>query len=119
MPITTDKIQVGKYQWFYRQTEVKSDRTPIVFLHGLPSHSYTWRQIMTLLADENIPSIAPDWLGCGFSDKPSQKDFAYSPEAFMTALGELIETLKLENFYLAAQGFLGSCLLYTSPSPRD
>ena len=108
MPITTDKIQVGKYQWFYRHTELNSERTPVLFLHGLPSHSYTWRQLMSLLADEDIPSIAPDWLGCGFSDKPSQKDFAYTPEAFQTALGELIEILKLEKFYLVVQGFLGS-----------
>lgn len=108
MPITTDKVQVGKYQWFYRQTDIKSDRTPILFLHGLPAHGYTWRQLMSLLADANIPSIAPDWLGCGFSDKPKQKDFAYTPEAFQTALGELIETLKLEKFYLVVQGFLGS-----------
>jgi len=108
MPITTEKVQVGNYQWFYRQTDIASDRTPILFLHGLPSHGYTWRQLMSLLADEDIPSIAPDWLGCGFSDKPNQRDFAYTPEAFQAALGELIEALKLEKFYLVVQGFLSS-----------
>lgn len=116
MSIKTDKIQAGKFQWFYRQTELKSDksddtgtlRTPVLFLHGLPSHSYTWRQIMSILADENIPSIAPDWIGCGFSDQPNQRDFAYTPEAFLTGLTELVSALKLEKFYLVVQGFLGS-----------
>ena len=46
MSITTDKIEVGKYKWFYRQIELKGNklegmeplRTPVLFLHGLPSH---------------------------------------------------------------------------------
>ena len=108
MPIKTDKIQVGKFEWFYRQTEIESDRIPVLFLHGLPSHSYTWQKTMTLLEDEQIPCIAPDWIGCGFSDKPNTKDFDYTPEAFIGALAELIKTLKLEKFYLVVQGFLGS-----------
>ncbi len=120
MPITTDKIQVGKFQWFYRQTELESDRKTVLFLHGVPSHSYTWRQIMSLLADENIPSIAPDWLGCGFSDKPNQKDFSYTPEAFLTGLSELIALLKLEKFYLIVQGFLSSVgLQYALQNPEQ
>lgn len=108
MSIKTDKVRAGKFQWFYRQTEMESERTPILFLHGLPAHGYTWQKLMSFLADENIPSIAPDWLGCGFSDKPSQRDFDYTPEAFIAELDRLVIALKLEKFYLAVQGFLGS-----------
>ncbi|MEL6494861.1 MAG: alpha/beta fold hydrolase [Cyanobacteria bacterium J06623_7] len=108
MAIATDKIQVGNFQWFYRQTELDSERTPILFLHGLPAHSYTWQKLMSILAESDIPSIAPDWLGSGFSAKPGKRDFAYTPDAYLKALGELIEELKLENFYLVVQGFLGS-----------
>ncbi|MEM9508231.1 MAG: alpha/beta fold hydrolase [Cyanobacteria bacterium P01_E01_bin.35] len=108
MSIKTDKIQAGKFQWFYRQAEIESDRPPVLCLHGLPSHSYTWEKLMSLLADEDIPSIAPDWIGSGFSDKPGKKDFAYTPEAFVQELSELISALRLEKFYLVVQGFLGS-----------
>ena len=108
MSIKTDKIPAGKFEWFYRQTEIESDRTPIIFLHGLPSHSYTWQRMMSLLAEEEIPSLALDWLGCGFSDKPKPKDFDYTPQAYITALSELIDTLELEKFYLVTQGYLGS-----------
>ena len=108
MAIATDKVKAGEFQWFYRQTELASDRTPILFLHGLPSHSYTWEKLMSLLAEENIPSLAPDWIGSGFSDKPGKREFTYTPDAYMKALGELVEALKLEKFYLAVQGFLGS-----------
>jgi len=108
MAIATDKVKAGEFQWFYRQTELESDRTPILFLHGLPSHSYTWEKLMSLLAESDIPSLAPDWIGSGFSDKPGKREFAYTPDAYMKALGELVEALKLEKFYLAVQGFLGS-----------
>ena len=120
MSIKRDKIQAGKFQWFYRQTELESERTPLLFLHGLPSHSYTWQKMMSLLADEEIPSIAPDWLGCGFSDKPNQRNFAYTPEAFLTGLTELINALKLDKFYLVVQGFLGSVgLQYAFQNPEQ
>ena len=108
MAIATDKLQVGKFQWFYRQTEIESERIPLLFLHGLPSHSYTWQKLMSLLADENIPSIAADWIGNGFSDKPNSRDFAYTPQAYLAALSEFVRALKLEKFYLVVQGFLGS-----------
>ncbi|MEO1672633.1 MAG: alpha/beta fold hydrolase [Cyanobacteria bacterium J06631_2] len=108
MSIKTDKVQAGKYQWFYRQTEVESDRTPNLFLNGLPSHSYTWQKLMSLLVEEDIPSIAPDWIGSGFSDKPGKRDFPYTPEAYLASLEEFIEAVKLEKFYLVVQGFLGS-----------
>ncbi|MEM8721727.1 MAG: alpha/beta fold hydrolase [Cyanobacteria bacterium P01_G01_bin.39] len=120
MSIKTDKIQAGKFQWFYRQTEIESERTPLLFLHGLPSHSYTWTQLMSLLADDNIPSIAPDWIGSGFSDKPNQRDFAYTPETFTQELKELISALKLEKFYLVVQGFLGSVgIQYALQNPNQ
>jgi pimeloyl-ACP methyl ester carboxylesterase len=108
MSIKTDKIQVGKFQWFYRQTEIESERTPILFLHGLPSHSYTWQKLMSLLAEENIPSIAPDWIGSGFSAKPDKRDFAYTPAAYLIGLKDFITAVKLKKFYLVVQGFLAS-----------
>ncbi|MGF1540787.1 MAG: alpha/beta fold hydrolase [Pleurocapsa sp.] len=106
--ITENKIEVSKLQWFYRATEVPSDKPPVLLLHGLPAHSYTWRGVMNCLADLGYRAIAPDWIGSGFSAKPDRRDFPYTPEAFLTALGDLIAALKLEKFYLIVQGFLGS-----------
>lgn len=108
MSITETKIKAGKLEWFYRATEVESEKPPVVFLHGLPAHSYTWRGVMNCLADLRFKAIAPDWIGCGFSEKPDRRNFAYTPEAYLNALSELITALKLEKFYLVVQGFLGS-----------
>jgi pimeloyl-ACP methyl ester carboxylesterase len=120
MSIKTDKVQVGEFQWFYRQTEIESERIPILFLHGLPSHSYTWEKLMTLLAEENIPSIAPDWIGSGFSAKPDKRNFAYTPAAYLTGLGEFIAAVKLKKFYLVVQGFLASVgIQYALQNPEQ
>ena len=108
MSIKENKIQVGKLEWFYRSTEIETDKPPVLLLHGLPAHSYTWRGVMNCLSEVGYSTIAPDWIGCGFSEKPDRRNFAYSPEAFLTALGDLIAALKLEKFYLIVQGFLGS-----------
>ena len=44
------------------------DGDPIVFLHGNPTSSYLWRNIMPTLADLGR-CIAPDLIGMGASDK--------------------------------------------------
>ncbi|MFH7025603.1 MAG: alpha/beta fold hydrolase [Heteroscytonema crispum UTEX LB 1556] len=110
MSITENKINIGSLEWFYRESEPigRSDLLPVVLLHGLVSQSYSWRNIMPALANQGTKAIAPDWIGFGFSSKPEKKDFAYTPDAFITALEEFIKALELERFSLVVQGFLGS-----------
>ncbi len=105
-----NKIKVDGLDWFYRESKPRSetDLVPVVLLHGLPTHSYSWRQIMPALANQGTRSVAPDWLGCGFSAKPDKKEFAYTPDAFLGGLEKFLQALKLERFSLVVQGFLGS-----------
>ncbi len=110
MLIKEHKVTVDSLEWFYREAEPigRSDLLPVVLLHGLPSQSYSWRNVMPALAEQGTRAIAPDWIGFGFSSKPEKRDFTYTPDAFITALEELLKTLKLERFSLIVQGFLGS-----------
>lgn len=110
MAIAEHEIEVGKLTWFYREVEPlgQSDRLPVLLLHGLVSQSYSWRGVLPVLADQGFRAIAPDWIGHGYSSKPDRRDFPYTAEAFVTALGELIEALGLGQFHLGVQGFLGS-----------
>ena len=108
MSIVEQSIQVGDLQWFYREVKGTNDKPPVMLLHGLPTHSYTWCHIMPELAQQGFRAIAPDWIGSGFSDKPSRRDFAYTPNAYIEALAKLIAALEIENFSLIIQGFLGS-----------
>ncbi|MFN7522089.1 MAG: alpha/beta fold hydrolase, partial [Aphanizomenon sp.] len=72
------------------------------------SQSYSWRNVIPSLAAQGTRAIAPDWIGYGFSGKPEKQDFAYTPDAFITALAGFVEVLELERFSLVVQGFLGS-----------
>lgn len=104
-----NKIKVGALEWFYRDSPIgRTDLLPVLLLHGLPSQSYSWRKIMPALAAQGNRAIAPDWIGFGFSAKPERREFAYTPDAFITALAEFILALELEKFSLVVQGFLGS-----------
>ncbi|GAX44885.1 putative hydrolase [Tolypothrix sp. NIES-4075] len=110
MSIQEHKITVNSLEWFYREAQPigQTDLLPVLLLHGLPSQSYSWRNILPALAKQGTRAIAPDWIGYGFSSKPEKRDFAYTPDAFITALSEFIQTLELKRFSLVVQGFLGS-----------
>lgn len=110
MSIQEHKITVNSLEWFYREVQPigQSDLLPVLLLHGLPSQSYSWRNILPALAKQGTRAIAPDWIGYGFSSKPEKRDFAYTPDAFITALSGFIQALELQRFSLVVQGFLGS-----------
>ncbi|BAY24811.1 putative hydrolase [Calothrix sp. NIES-2100] len=110
MSLTEHKITVNSLEWFYREAEPvgRTDLLPVVLLHGIVAQSYSWRNILPALANQGTRAIAPDWIGYGFSSTPEKRDFAYTPEAFITALEGFIKALELEQFSLVVQGFLGS-----------
>ncbi|WP_066425790.1 alpha/beta fold hydrolase [Anabaena sp. 4-3] len=121
MSITEHKITVDSLEWFYREAQPigQSDLLPVVLLHGLPSQSYSWRNIISALASQGTRAIAPDWIGYGFSAKPEKRDFAYTPDAYIKALESFINALELERFSLVVQGFLGSVgLQYALKNPQ-
>ncbi|HEY9874333.1 MAG TPA: alpha/beta fold hydrolase, partial [Candidatus Obscuribacterales bacterium] len=89
-----------------------TDKPPVLLLHSFPSQSYSWRQVLPALAEQGFRAIAPDWPGFGFSTKPDKRDFAYTPDAFLTALADLVQALEVERFSLVVQGFLGAVGLH-------
>jgi pimeloyl-ACP methyl ester carboxylesterase len=108
--ITEKNLKIGSLNWFYREAEPigRSDLLPVILLHGLVSQSYSWRNILPALAHQGTRAIAPDWIGYGFSSKPEKRDFAYTPDAFISALAEFVKALEIDRFSLVVQGFLGS-----------
>ncbi len=76
----------------------------IVFVHGTPTWSFVWRQQIKALS-RNYRCIAPDHVGFGMSEKPT--DFAYTPEAHADNLEQLIQHLQLKNITLVVHDFGG------------
>ncbi len=110
MTISEQKIQVGNLEWFYRESKPLGTNIlgTVLMLHGLPSQSYCWGEIMEDLTGKGFRAIAPDWIGSGKSCKPDRQDFAYDTPSFINALGELLAALEINQFSLVVQGFLGS-----------
>lgn len=108
--ITQTSIEAGSLEWFYRELQPVGWNNPktAILLHGLPSQSLSWTGLLPPLAENGIRTIAPDWIGYGNSSKPEPRDFAYTPDAFVTAFAELIDALSLDRVSLVIQGFLGT-----------
>ncbi|WCJ40515.1 alpha/beta-Hydrolases superfamily protein [Euphorbia peplus] len=99
----------GEFVWFVRETgSPKSRRGTIVFLHGAPTQSFSYRVVMSQLSEAGFHCFAPDWIGFGFSDKPQPGyGFDYTEKEYHEELDRLLDVLGVESpFYLVVQGFL-------------
>ena len=70
-------------QLFYREAGAP-DAPAIVLLHGFPTSSYMFRNLIPALA-RRYHVIAPDHLGFGHSDAPSAEEFDYTFDALTDA----------------------------------
>jgi haloalkane dehalogenase len=69
---------------------------PVLFLHGNPTSSYLWRNIIPYLS-RNHRAIAVDLIGMGRSDKP---DIAYTYQDHARYINGFIEALQLQQVTL-------------------
>ncbi|XP_073274845.1 uncharacterized protein [Primulina huaijiensis] len=102
-------IKSGGFRWFVRETgSPQSKRGTIVFLHGAPTQSFSYRVVMSQMADVGFHCFAPDWIGFGFSDKPQARyGFDYTEKEFHEVFDKLLVTLGVTSpFHLVVQGFL-------------
>ena len=84
------------------------EANPVLMLHGEPTWSYLYRHMIPLVAAAGSRVIAPDLIGFGKSDKPSElNDYSYANH--MAWLTNLIVQLDLRNITLFCQDW-GSLL---------
>lgn len=77
----------------------------LLMLHGNPTWSFYYRRLIKGLSD-TYRVIAPDHLGCGRSDKPS--DAQYTLRGHIDRLGGLVEHLGLTNLTLVVHDWGGA-----------
>jgi cis-3-alkyl-4-acyloxetan-2-one decarboxylase len=81
---------------------------PVLLVHGNPTWSFFYRDLIIELADHGFRAIAPDHLGCGLSDKP-QTGFNYTLGEHIDNLVGLIEDhLELPRFHLVVHDWGGA-----------
>lgn len=92
-------------QIFYREAGAREQPT-ILLLHGFPSSSHTYRELIPLLSGR-YHVVAPDYLGSGFSEHPRPSDVAYDFELLASFVTGLADELGLERYVLYLQDFGG------------
>ncbi|GLV75903.1 alpha/beta fold hydrolase [Streptomyces hygroscopicus] len=88
---------------FYREAG-PADAPAIVLLHGYPTSSRMFRQLIPALADR-FHVIAPDHLGFGQSATPPADAFAYSFDALTDVTEGLLAALGLDRYALYVQDY--------------
>ena len=68
------------------------DGEVVVMLHGNPSWSYYWRNLVSGLSDK-YRCIVPDHIGMGFSDKPEDSKYDYTLQSRVDDVSALLEHL--------------------------
>ncbi len=89
---------------FYREAGSKASPT-IVLLHGFPSSSHMFRELIPQLADK-FHVIAPDYVGFGYSDAPDTSTFEYTFDHLAAVMEELLfRVLDLKKFSIYVQDY--------------
>jgi haloalkane dehalogenase len=79
---------------------------PVLLLHGEPTSSYLWRNVIPPLLAAGYRAIAPDLIGFGRSDKPADVGW-YSYDRHVASISHLVEELDLERLTLVVHDWGG------------
>lgn len=95
---TFHTIQVDGLDIFYREAGSPNHPT-ILLLHGFPTSSQMFRNLMPLLGD-HFHLIAPDYPGFGNSSMPTVNEFDYTFDHLAEVMDKFIEAVGLTRYSL-------------------
>ena len=118
--LTIDDTDGGELRVHYLD-EGNADANPVLLMHGEPSWSYVYRKMIPGLVAAGHRAIAPDLIGFGRSDKPTQRaDYTYLRH--IQWMQQLLDQLDLKNITLFCQdwgGLIGLRLVVENPDRFD
>ncbi len=103
--VEIDDSEGGKLRVHYVD-EGPRDADPVLLMHGEPTWSYLYRHMIPRFVAAGHRAIAPDLVGFGRSDKPTERsDYTYARHVFW--MGEVLRHLNLRNITLFCQDWGG------------
>lgn len=89
-------IKIDGLDIFYREAGPK-DAPTILLLHGFPTSSHMFRNLIPALADK-FHLIAPDYPGFGYSSAPSLNEYEYTFDNLAKTMDKFTEVVGLEKY---------------------
>jgi pimeloyl-ACP methyl ester carboxylesterase len=80
---------------------------PVIFLHGTPSSSLIWRNVVPPVVEAGHRAHVFDLLGYGLSERPQAPEIDTSISAQVTVLEKMLEHWGVERFHLVAHDIGG------------
>jgi pimeloyl-ACP methyl ester carboxylesterase len=102
-PVTYNTLKIEQLEVFYREAGDPNKPT-ILLLHGFPTSSHMFRNLIPLLADE-YHVVAPDYPGFGYSSAPGVNEFNYTFEHLAEVIYEFTVAKKLGKYSLYVQDY--------------
>ena len=97
IPLTSHhRIEADGVQVFYREAG-SADAPVILFLHGFPTSSFQFRELIPRLADR-YRVIAPDLPGFGFTEVPADRGYNYTFDSLAKTIFAFTNALKLNRY---------------------
>ena len=91
-------IEIDGLDIFYREAGDPNAPT-ILLLHGFPTSSHMFRNLMPILADQ-FHLVAPDYPGFGASSMPQVDEFEYSFDKLADIITKFTIKLELSQYFL-------------------
>jgi haloalkane dehalogenase len=85
----------------------EGDGQPVVLFHGEPTWSFLYRKVIAVLLDKGYRCIAPDLIGFGRSDKPTDREW-YSYDRHVESVASLLEALDVRDAVFVVHDWGGS-----------
>jgi pimeloyl-ACP methyl ester carboxylesterase len=101
--VTYHTAQVDGVKIFYREAGPK-DAPTVVLLHGFPSSSHMFRELIPRLSDK-YHVLAPDYPGFGYSDAPSPSQYAYTFDHLADTVDHFLDQKGITKYSIYIQDY--------------
>jgi pimeloyl-ACP methyl ester carboxylesterase len=92
------RVEADGVKVFYREAG-QVDAPVVLLLHGFPTSSFQYRELIPLLADK-YRVIAPDLPGFGFTEVPAERNYRYTFDALAQTILAFTDALHLQRYAL-------------------